>query len=207
MKSLLFASAFFCCLMVSCVSNRSIVGQPEKYPEAPRVPEYIMGKGIASIEDFLVFFVQNSPHADLFRVHELASLYISESALEGVNHDIAFIQMCLETGFLAFGGLVTPDMHNYCGLGAIGPGQTGNVFPDAASGVRAHIQHLKAYASEEPLTQELIDPRFKWVRRASAPRVADLAGKWASDPQYGEKLNKLLQRLYSTIQGIGPSKE
>ena len=36
---------------------------------------------------------------------------------KGSNSDVAFAQMCLETGFLRFGGLVTMDMNNFCGLG------------------------------------------------------------------------------------------
>jgi len=48
----------------------------------------------------------------------LASFYVAEGDAVGINSDVAFIHMCLETGFLRFGNLVTPDMHNYCGLGA-----------------------------------------------------------------------------------------
>ncbi|MCA1951165.1 MAG: hypothetical protein LDL24_11375, partial [Treponema sp.] len=60
----------------------------------------------------------------------------------------------------------------------------------------AHIQHLKAYGSTEGLRQPLVDPRFKYVRRGSAPTIHDLAGRWASDRAYGTKLEDLLNRLY-----------
>jgi hypothetical protein len=107
--------------------------------------------------------------------------------------------MCLETGFLRYGGLVTPDMNNFCGLGSIGPGQPGLAFPDLRTGVRAHIQHLKAYASEESLNGELVDPRFRFVRRGSSPAVGGLAGTWAADRSYSEKIRIILERLYTCL--------
>lgn len=144
------------------------------------------------------FFLQQNGAADAAKVRRLASYYREEATFEGVNPDVAFIQMCLETGFLRFGGLVTEDMNNFCGLGSIGPGQPGNRFPDERSGVRAHVQHLKAYGSAEPLVGEAIDPRFRYVNpKGKSPTVAGLAGTWAADPGYGEKLAALLERLYN----------
>ena len=104
--------------------------------------------------------------------------------------------MCLETGFLRFGGLVSPGMNNFCGLGAIGPGQNGEQFPDPRTGVRAHIQHLKAYATVEPLNGALVDPRYKWVKYGSSPTIAGLSGTWAADKSYSVKISSILRRLY-----------
>ncbi|MDR1576151.1 MAG: cell wall hydrolase, partial [Treponema sp.] len=102
----------------------------------------------------------------------------------------------LETGFLSYGGLVTPEMNNFCGLGSIGPGQSGETFPDTRTGVRAHIQHLKAYATEEPLNGVLVDPRYRWVRYGSSPTIAGLSGTWAADKFYSGKIGDILRRLY-----------
>jgi hypothetical protein len=132
---------------------------------------------------------------------EFAKIYIEEAAIEGVNHDVAFSQMCLETGFLSYGGLVTPDMNNFCGLGSIGPGQSGERFPTPEIGVRAQIQHLKAYATDEPLKQTLVDPRRRWVRYGSAPTIYALAGTWAADREYGRKLKTILDNLYAESFG------
>jgi hypothetical protein len=121
---------------------------------------------------------------------------VEEAAAEGVNHDVAFAQMCLETGFLRFGGLVTVDMNNFCGLGSIGPGQPGERFPSPRIGVRAHIQHLKVYATGEPLNRELVDPRYRYVRPGSSPSIKGLAGTWAADKLYADKITSLLERLY-----------
>ena len=68
--------------------------------------------------------------------------------------------MCIETGFLRFGGDIKPEQNNFAGLGAIGGGSEAASFESARIGVRAHIQHLKAYASLEPLVQEVVDPGF-----------------------------------------------
>jgi hypothetical protein len=92
-------------------------------------------------------------------------------------------------------------MNNYCGLGSIGPGQAGEIFPSPEIGVRAQIQHLKAYATDEPPTREVVDPRRRWVRYGSAPTIYALAGAWASDREYGKKLKMILDTLYKESFG------
>jgi len=87
-------------------------------------------------------------------------------------------------------------MNNFCGLGAIGPEETGHIFPDPRTGVRAHIQHLQAYASTEPLNQELVDPRYRYVKRGSSPTIHGLAGTWAADRSYDIKIDRILRNLY-----------
>jgi len=159
-------------------------------------PSYIMGGGRANSDKMALFLLQTNPKADSNFVRNLAVFYVEESAFEGVNHDIAFSQMCLETGFLSYGNLVQPEWNNFCGLGAIGPEQPGLVFPDPRTGVRAHIQHLKAYASEEPLNGDLVDPRYRYVRKGSSPTIEGLSGTWAADRSYAVKIGAILQRLY-----------
>jgi hypothetical protein len=161
-------------------------------------PERIMGRGTMGVEGLTAFFLSQNPGADKQKVARLSRFYIEESQVEGVNADVAFAQMCVETGFLRFGGLVTESMNNFCGLGSIGPGQPGNSFPDERTGVRAHVQHLKGYASSEPLVKELVDPRYKYINpKGKAPTVHGLSGTWAADRQYGEKLAYMLKRMYA----------
>jgi len=189
---------FFSCAAAPAVRELPPGTIPER-PVKPAVPEYIMGKGVIAPKDMAAFLLNVNPGAEKDFVENLASLYTEESAVEGVNHDTAFAQMCLETGFLRFGGLVTPDMNNFCGLGAIGPGQNGEKFPDPRTGVRAHVQHLKAYATDEPLKQALVDPRYRWVRYGSSPEIRGLSGTWAADRSYADKINDILERLYSFV--------
>lgn len=163
--------------------------------------DQIMSRGNTSEEQLTKFLkINNDKGLDQFL--DLPKLYIKEAALEGVNHDIAFCQMCLETGFLGFGGDVEPEQNNFCGLGTVGGGVKGASFEDAQTGVKAHIQHLKAYGSIEPIAQPpIVDPRFHLVQRGIAPLVDDLSGRFATDLQYGAKILSILRRLY-TIAGL-----
>jgi len=95
-------------------------------PESAELPGHIMGMGIVPEEKLAAFLLQINNRVDEDFVLLLAGYYVEEAAAEGVDHDAAFAQMCLETGFLRYGGLVTPDMNNFCGLGAIGPEETGD---------------------------------------------------------------------------------
>jgi hypothetical protein len=162
----------------------------------PEIPLRILGAGLVPEKALSRFLLVLNPAAGEGFVEELAGYYTEEAETEGVNHDVAFAQMCLETGFLRFGNLVSPDMNNFCGLGAIGPEQRGERFSEPRLGVRAHIQHLKAYATEEPLRGELVDPRYRWVHYGSAPTIYGLAGTWAMDKEYGEKIRNILEELY-----------
>ena len=112
-------------------------------------------------------------------VAKLVKYFWEEGAAEGVRGDIALAQSIHETGWFQFGNLVKPDQYNFAGLGATGPGHPGNKFPDARTGIRAQIQHLKAYASTASLKQTCVDVRFDYVQRGCAPTIAGLSGKWA----------------------------
>jgi len=183
----------------------SAVPETPVQPERPKVPEYIMGKGIATEDLLAAFLMENNNRVDYDFARSLSGYYIEEAAAEGVNHDIAFAQMCLETGFLRFGNLVIPEQNNFCGLGATGiPGadgipDKGLYFPNPRTGVRAHIQHLKAYGSTDPLNQELVNPRFRFITRGRSPTIHGLAGTWAADTSYNIKITRILRRLYTEV--------
>lgn len=152
--------------------------------------------GIKSENQLVEFFVEKNPSCDIKKVKRLASYYVEQGKVEGINSDIAWIQMCLETGFLKFGLLVKPEMNNFCGLGAIDKNNPGLAFATEKDGVIAHIQHLHAYGTTRKLNGKLIDSRYKYVNpRGKAPSVYELSGTWASDKQYGQKLANLLSLL------------
>lgn len=157
---------------------------------------YIDDHGVKSEKQLVKFFVLKNPTGDIAKAKRLAKFYVEQSKFEGINSDIAFVQMCLETGFLKFGLLVTPEMNNFCGLGAIDANNRGLSFSTEKEGVIAHIQHLHAYGTTRSLNGTLIDSRYKYVNpRGKAPTVYELAGTWASDKQYGNKLASLLEFL------------
>ena len=69
-------------------------------------------------------------------------------------------------------------------------------FPTVLLGVRAHIQHLNAYGDTDEFVNPVVDKRAKFVSpRGKAPTIFELAGTWASDKKYGEKLDALLSRM------------
>lgn len=158
----------------------------------------LLGNGIKNQEQLVKFFMNHKPDSDKEKVTRLAGFYIEEAAIEGINSDVAFVQMCLETGFLSYGNLVQPEMNNFCGLGAMDAEHPGEYFESEQIGVRAHIQHLQAYATtaDVPLKQDCVDPRYSWPHKAKFARtVHDLSKNWATDPDYGTKLEGLLDEL------------
>ena len=118
-----------------------------------------------------------------------------EAGYEGVNGDVLFAQVMLETNYLRFGKDVKPEQCNFGGLGTTGNGNPGLSFSDVRTGIRAQVQHLKAYGSHEPLNYACVDPRFLLVTRGSAPTIFDLSGKWAASQTYGESLDRIIRHL------------
>jgi N-acetylmuramoyl-L-alanine amidase len=159
--------------------------------------EQIISNGNTS-EIQLQLFLKNNNESAITQFPDLSKLYREEATIEGINHDIAFCQMCLETGFLRFGTDIKPQQNNFAGLGGVGGGAEGASFPSARIGVRAHIQHLKAYASLEPLVQPEVDPRFRFVTRGVASSVHQLSGRWSADLDYGIKITAIIRRLYES---------
>ncbi|HEY9820794.1 MAG TPA: N-acetylmuramoyl-L-alanine amidase [Candidatus Sericytochromatia bacterium] len=158
----------------------------------------IMGQGNTSEVQLMMFLKANNENA-LTQFPDLPKLYREEATIEGVNYDVAFSQACVETNFLRFGDDLKPSQNNFGGLGDVGGSPDGAVFPSARIGVRAHVQQLKAYASVEPLVQEVVvSPRFNFVTRGIAPLVAQLSGRWSADPLYGDRILALVRRLYES---------
>jgi len=154
----------------------------------------IMGVGLTSEVQLLRLLRLNNAPLNIYG--DLPTIYREEAAIEGINYDLAFCQMCLETGFLQFDGVVKPEQNNFGGIGAIGNGIRGDSFSDRRIGVRAQIQHLKAYATTQPLVQPLVDPRFSLIKRGTAPLLSQLSGRWAEDLNYDKKIMSILRRLY-----------
>lgn len=133
-------------------------------------------------------------------IEKFCEIVIDESKKEGVKAEVIFAQVCLETGYLSFGGQVSAAQCNFAGLGATDDGASGATFQNVKTGIRAQVQHLKGYASKDPLNQVCVDPRFIYLssRRGTAKYVQDLGnGNWATDPNYASKLIRLIQEMKS----------
>ncbi|WML41298.1 N-acetylmuramoyl-L-alanine amidase [Neobacillus sp. OS1-2] len=129
---------------------------------------------------------------------ELGSYYQDFGKFYGIRGDIAFAQALHETNYFRFTGVVRSEQNNFAGIGAINVDHPGASFADSKDGVLAHLQHLFAYASTEPLPPKypLVDPRFQLVKRGSAPKWTDLNGKWAvPGTTYGQSIVDLYKRM------------
>ncbi len=162
----------------------------------------IMGKAVATAEQMAAYLKKKNPSAAQ-SVLDMIPLYLSEGEAEGVRGDIAFVQSCLETGNFTFSGsVVSLEQNNFCGLGVTQRGKTGLSFDTPQLGIRAQVQHLKAYASTDKLRNERVDPRFRYVTRGCAPYVEWLGQKenpqgkgWAAGEKYGEKILSILKAV------------
>lgn len=168
----------------------------------------IMGTAVATAAQMQTYIKTVNPSVAQ-SVIDMIPLYLSEGAAEGVRGDIAFAQSCLETGNFGFSGSdVTLDQNNFCGMGVTANGMKGNSFDTPQLGIRAQIQHLKAYASTDALKNALVDPRFQYVARGSAEYVEWLGqqenpnGKgWAAGAGYGGKILAILKKVVGTTAG------
>lgn len=165
----------------------------------------IMGTAVATAAQMQAYIKGVNPSVAQ-SVIDMIPLYLSEGAVEGVRGDIAFAQSCLETGNFGFkGSAVTLDQNNFCGMGVTSNGVKGNSFATPQLGIRAQIQHLKAYASKDALKNATVDPRFQYVTRGCAEYVEWLgqqenpAGKgWASGAGYGASILAILKKVVAT---------
>lgn len=156
-----------------------------------------MGKSVLTEYQMETFLHKINPNAPY-----LAKIFLREGAKENIRGDIAFAQSLKETGYFRYGGVVLPEYNNFAGIGAIDPNQKGKAarFATPEEGIRAQIQHLKAYATTEPLNEERVDPRFHLVQRGSAPNLEDLNGKWAvPGTTYGQDIMRIFGEMEKEI--------
>ena len=138
-------------------------------------------------------------------IEEFCQIFYEEAIAENIRPEVAFCQTMKETGFLQFGHDVKPDQCNFAGLGATGNGVAGNSFASVREGIRAQIQHLKAYATTDNLINACVDNRFGYVKRGSAPYVEWLGKKenptgdgWATGANYGTDIVSRMKVLLNT---------
>lgn len=176
----------------------------------------VMGQSDLTSDQIAGFFWANQPPGSpclTVSLEQLAAYFVSEGNVENVRGDIAFAQSIIETGWFRYGGQVQCWQNDFAGLGATDGGAQGASFPDADTGVRAQIQHLRAYAdptatscSVPPLHTPCVDPRFDLVSpKGKAPTWNQMGnGNWAADPDYGAKVIDLYNRMRS-YAGLPPA--
>ena len=176
-------------------------------PMEPTGYHSIAGEAVATAAQMVAYIKAKRPDVEQ-SVIDMIPLYISEGLIEGIAGDIAFAQSCVETGNFAFPSetcAVTLAQNNFAMMGVTATFAKGESFATPQIGIRAQIQHLKAYANSEALVGACVDPRFKYVARGSAPYVEWLGqrdnpnGKgWATATGYGDRILAVLAEIRGT---------
>ena len=120
---------------------------------------------------------------------------------EDVNAYFVLAQQLLETGNLKFeNSSVKPEYYNFAGLGATDSKPNPNKFFSNYEGQLAQVQHLKGYATTDPLKEECKDQRFTLLmnKRGTAVNAAELSNKWASNSSYGKSLAEMYNQFHNT---------
>lgn len=179
----------------------------------------IMGTSQTTVSQMVRYYNSNASGYDTFKakyngkyngvlakggastINQFAQIFYEEATAEGVRAEVAFTQCMKETGFLKYGGDVLPNQYNFAGIGATGAVH-GASFSNVRMGIRAQIQHLKAYGSISSLTNPCVDPRFNLVKRGSAQYVEWLGIKenpngygWATSKSYGHDIVSMVNTL------------
>ncbi len=166
----------------------------------------IMGTQTTTVTQMVTYL--NSKHISFdeslygMTLQQFCQLYLDECSAEGVDVAVALCQSMLETGWLKYGGQVQASQLNFAGI-KNADGSAFQTFCSVQEGIRAQVQHLKAYASTDALVNACVDPRFNLVRRGTAPYVEWLCSVnnpngtgWTPDSGYSEKIIKFMDELH-----------
>lgn len=115
-------------------------------------------------------------NANVPDIRSFCQVYYDEATAEGVDPALAFTQAMKETGFLKFTGQVKIDQFNFAGMGVTDASTNGDSYQNVREGIRAHVQHLKAYAVKNPtFANPVVDKRYSsWFaanRSGTAPYI------------------------------------
>jgi hypothetical protein len=180
---------------------------PSPTPPSALPAVAIMGPARLSAAQLVTWFSTRQPrpsgtYAATVPLETLAHIFIEEGEAEFVTGDVAFMQSIVETAWFRFSGSVPASFNNFAGIGATDANPAPARFPDARTGVRAQIQHLRAYGDPTaatctvpPLHLPCVDPRFDLVSpKGRAPTWNQLGnGNWATAATYGTTILALYQ--------------
>lgn len=142
-------------------------------------------------------------------IRTFCQIYYDEATKEGVDPALAFTQSMKETAFFKFTGQVKIEQFNFAGMGVTNASTNGDSYQNVREGIRAHVQHLKAYAVKNPtFSNAVVDKRYTpwFVKTCSgtAPYIEWLGISenpsgfgWATAKGYGYSiLNDYMNQLY-----------
>ncbi|MHB8281056.1 MAG: glucosaminidase domain-containing protein, partial [Candidatus Humimicrobiaceae bacterium] len=150
----------------------------------------IVGYVPVSVDQLLRPFVARGS-GQIDRARRLADLYIKWGQAFNIRADIAWAQMCHETGFLEFTGVARPEWNNFAGIGITGPGAM-VTFASEELGVIAHYAHLAWYVYPNDINaycNRNYDPRHIGAHRFNGDSSLNtLNSRWAPAADYVSKI-------------------
>ena len=167
-------------------------------PERATNVKTIEGRGSVEKSNIVDYIRSKNSSVSARDVENLIDTYIREAQRENINYDIAIAQMCYATDYLKNRELT--NAFNYADFAPVN--RVAIRYSSMNEGVRAHIQHLKGYASRER-PQGLVDKRYQILADerilGTAKTLDALYERWApsNSSGYGEKINKILEELYT----------
>jgi N-acetyl-anhydromuramyl-L-alanine amidase AmpD len=184
------------------------------YPDKVKIIDNTIQRTNMDCAKAIKKILSNNPTFDI----EIAKTFFNLAPKYQIDPLMAIAQSILETGWFKYEqSAVTPDQHNYCGMGVVTNGIKGASFDTIEDGVTAQLQHLFAYGCKIvlPNDEEILDPRFSLVTRSVATYWQQLAGRWAcpgydttkyaipadamaAGNTYGQKIRNIYDRLVAT---------
>lgn len=194
-----------------CKKHGITVGSiPYNIAEIAKYGHSIMGTSSSSTISKMVSYFEDSGNnypsstyssKGAASIEQFCQIVYQEASAEGVRCEVVFCQAMKETGWLQFGGQVKASQCNFCGL-KTSDGSGFNTFSNVRTGIRAHVQHLKLYASTDDLVNTCVDSRWNAAvssyGRGSAPLIENLSGKWAAgagSDTYGSSIYEMTVKL------------
>lgn len=158
----------------------------------------VLGSPLLTADDLVAYYrAEGWKEQTTIKMEDLAKLYLSEGAAEGVRADVAFAQSMLETG--AFDSPLAAA-NNFAGIGACDSCADGWHFDSAQDGVRAQMQMLHGYADKTLTNDKLANPPVSidlssLTVKGCCPTWNKLPHRWASDPNYAAKVLSIYRQM------------
>lgn len=164
-------------------------------------------------------WVKSKKTADPLLLTNLPSIWRA-AVKRGILPEVMCSQICVETGFFNFGGVLNASYHNTCGLkttkgGSDKAASAHMKFKSWEEGINAHADHLALYAGAKgfpkysPETKGYYNENYKANGTTKDPRhftylygkcktVEGLSGTWATNKKYAELILTLVKEIQNT---------
>lgn len=128
--------------------------------EVERYPLLVTGQFNPDIDSVISRIAQKNPSVEKDEISHIVYAYFSEALAEDVNPLVAIAQMLYHTKYLAAKGI----MEKTYNFGLLGSNDE-NSFSSRSEGIRAHVQHIKAYSKAKIKSGSIVDPRYAILER------------------------------------------